>query len=290
MSRYFFLVASQIILFTTSIRAQESNDRRVVPVISTSKNTEFAPTISADGRMMVFESDVNKEKGWQLFESHLGNGGVWSTPESMESINDKCSFLAGPSLSYDGNTLYFTAFIEHVTQSEDIYYSERLDGKWTEPKSIGAPINTDVEYEGFPSISADGNSLYFIRVSTENFFDKGSKENCFVIFVSHRQQDGSWGKPEALPAFINRGCERDPKIMADNRTLIFSTIREGGKGKYDLYQTRKQMDNTWSEPVPLDFINSPESDLSPCISASGDTMFFIPKGGGHGSVNHDEVT
>ena len=218
---------------------------------------------------------VDKEKGWELFESHLDSTGNWFTPEAMKSINEKCSFLAGPSLSYDGNTLYFTAFIETITKSEDIYYSERLDGNnWTEPKSIGAPINTEENYEGFPSISADGNSLYFIRISEDNFYDKKSKENCFVIFVSHRQHDSTWSEPQALPAPINSGCERDPKIMADNHTLIFSSIREGGKGKYDLFQSRKQPDNSWSNPVALDFINSPESDQSPCISASGDVMFF----------------
>lgn len=274
MNRWASFIANLVLLISVEIRAQEYDDRRVVPGISTAKNTEFSPTISADGKLIIYESDVDKDKGWELFESHLDESGYWSTPEPLKSINEKCSFLAGPNLSYDGNTLFFTAFIENVSTSEDIYYSERLGGDiWSEPKSIGEPINTPDSYEGFPSISADGNSLYFIRTS-ENIVDKKSKENCFVIYVSYREPDGSWSPPEALPAPVNTGCERDPKILADNQTLIFSSIRDGRKGKYDLFQSRKQPDNTWSEAVPLDFVNSAESDQSPCISAAGDVMFY----------------
>lgn len=246
--------------------------RTVVSVVSTKKFNEFAPTISADGRTLIFET--NRDKDWKLYESHLEKSGRWTEPFPITAVNEKLNFLAGPSLSYDGNILYFTGFIENVTTSEDIFYSERLDDHtWSPPKSIGAPINTD-GYDGFPSISADGNSLYFIRVNEENFYDKRSKENCFMIYVSHKQSDGSWGAPELLPPSINSGCVRDPRIMADNKTLIFSAVMPGGKGKYDLYLARKTGPNTWTTPVPLDFVNSEENDQSICISASGDVMFF----------------
>ena len=270
-----FCIILVTLLLPVAISAQEYDDRRIVPGISTAKNTEFAPTISADGKLMIFESDVDKDKGWELFESHVDDRGNWSAPVPLKSINEKCSFVAGPNLSYDGNTLYFTAFIEDVSTSEDIYYSERLEGNnWSEPISVGQPVNTKDSYEGFPSISADGNSLYFIRSNEKNLVDARSKEDCFVIFVSHREPDGSWGPPEALPAPINTGCERDPKIMADNVTLIFASIRDGRKGKYDLFESRRQPDNSWSEPVPLDFVNSGESDQSPCIPAAGGMMYY----------------
>lgn len=258
------------------IHAQDANtaERKIVPVISSRKYTEFAPTISADGRTMIFES--NREKDWKLYESHRDEKGNWSEPYPITAINEKLNFLAGPSLSYDGNTLFFTGFIENVTTSEDIFFSNRVDGKtWSEPKNIGTPINTD-QYEGFPSVSADGNSFYFVRINDENPIDKKSKENCFRIFLSQKKSDGSWADPEPLPSPINMGCERDPKIMADNNTLIFSSILPNGKGKFDLYETRKNV-GKWSDPVPLDFVNSPENDQSICISASGDVMFFYSK-------------
>ena len=70
---------------------------------------------------------------------------------------------------------------------------------------------------------------------------------------------------------------RDPRIMADNHTLIFSAITPTGKGKYDLFQSRINADGTWTDARPLDFINSAENDQSPTISAAGDVIFFYTK-------------
>jgi len=263
-----------IVSFTTY--AQDPNgSKQIVPGISTTKNVEFAPTISADGKKLIFESNKNPKKGWELFESSLDAKELWSTPVPLTAINESCNFLAGPSISYDGNRLFYTAFIEGSSQSEDIYYSDRIgEGQWSKPINIGEPINTDDNYEGFPSISSDGNSLFFIRITPETGIAKKDKEPCFTIYLAKKMPDGKWGEPVALPAPINTGCERDPKIMADNHTLIFSSIREGGKGKYDMFQSTWKEDGSWTEPVALDFINSSENDQSPCISASGSDMLY----------------
>jgi outer membrane protein OmpA-like peptidoglycan-associated protein len=251
------------------------DDRRVVEGISSPEYTEFAPTISGDGRTMVFESDRSGE--WKLYESDRSPDGKWSEPVPITSVNEACVFLAGPSLSSDGNALYYTAYIEGVTESEDIYYSKRGEGDtWSEPISVGAPINTS-GYEGFPSISADGHSLYFLRTEGRPSGNRRSRESCFTIYVSHKGTDGRWAEPAPLPPRVNIGCERDPRIMADNHTLIFSSIRTGGKGKFDLYQSKLVNEGTWTEPVPLDFVNTPENDQSPCISAAGETMYYYSR-------------
>lgn len=264
------LTLSAVELFS---QTPSPDGKKRVPVVSKDKNTEFSPTISADGRTLIFES--RRGDKWELYESQQNESGEWSEPVPLKAINDKCHFLAGPSLGYDGNTLFYTAFIEDVTTSEDIFYSVRLgDKQWSEPRPVGPPINTDDQYEGFPSVSSDGSALYFIRVNPDNDFDKKAKEPCFNIFVSHKKDDGSWGEPQLLPPQVNSGCVRDPRIMADNHTLIFSAIRPEGAGKYDLFQTRLAHDGNWAEAVPLDFVNSPENDQSPCISASGTTMFY----------------
>lgn len=261
---------------TAPLYAQDALNKSRVNIISKPGSTEFSPTISADGRTMIFEAQKGnkKEDKWELYQSTLMADNQWSEPVPLTSINEKCNFIAGPCLNYDGNMLYYTAYIEGVTETEDIFYSE-LDGQeWSAPKPLGAPINTDDQYEGFPSISADGQSLYFIRQNPDYTYDRKSKEQCFRIFHATRQQDGTWSEPVPLPEPVNTGCERDPRIMADNHTLIFSSIRADGKGKYDLYQTRLRADGNWDEPVALDFVNSPESDQSPCISAEGNVMYY----------------
>ena len=58
-------------------------------------------------------------------------------------------FIGGPSLSYDGNVLYFFAS-DKEANTEDIFYSLREGEYWGSPIEIGTPINTS-RYEGFPS-------------------------------------------------------------------------------------------------------------------------------------------
>jgi hypothetical protein len=109
---------------------------------------------------MIFESDRNK--GWKLFETKLDKSGAWTEPISIESINTfgrKSDLIAGPSISYDGNDLYFFGFFMFQSESEDIYLSKRLKDGWSEPEALPYPINTD-NYEGFPSISVDGRSFF----------------------------------------------------------------------------------------------------------------------------------
>src|SRR5690606_13800068 len=99
---------------------QESLDKRRVDIISNAEGIEFSPTISADGRTMIFEAQRGrkKEDKWELYQSHLGADGKWSSPVAITAINEKCQFIAGPSLNYDGNMLYYTAYIEGVTKTE----------------------------------------------------------------------------------------------------------------------------------------------------------------------------
>lgn len=241
--------------------------------VNSDQFTEFAPSVSADGKTMIFESD--REKGWKLFESKL-QGKAWTEPAQIESINRygrKNDLIGGPSLSHDGNTLYFFAFFSLHSVSEDIYYSVREGDSWSEPINMGAPINTD-EYEGFPSISADGNTIYFIRINEQNPYNAQFDEPCFTIYRSDRDSNGRWTFPRPLPAEVNSGCERSPRIMPDSRTLVFSSIREGGKGNYDLYQTTVDDQGVWAPPVALDFVNSVGNDQAPSISASGDLMYY----------------
>src|SRR5688572_28542221 len=107
-----------LMLLSVSTFSQEPTDNKRVDVISNSRGNEFSPTISADGRIMIFET--NKGKKWELYESILGENNQWSEPAPLTSINEKCHFIAGPNLNYDANILYYTAFIEGVTKTEDI--------------------------------------------------------------------------------------------------------------------------------------------------------------------------
>lgn len=243
------------------------------PAINNAVIDEYAATIQADGKTMILQTNLEKYPGrWRLFEYKLGTDGKWGSPKSLDSINnnvDSTSLVGGPSISFDGNTLFFF-------MNNDIYYAPRLKNGWGRHRPIGAPINTP-DYEGFPSISADGKTMYYVGQNAAGPRSKEIRkreEFCTCLLKSTRQPDGTWGQPEKLPYPINFDCEKAPRIMADNKTLIFSSNRPGGKGGYDMYLTKLNELGIWSIPVPLDFVNTLEDDQSPSISAQGDLMYF----------------
>jgi outer membrane protein OmpA-like peptidoglycan-associated protein len=254
------------------------NTRKIVEGISQPNIVEFAPSISADGKTLIFES--NQSGGYKLFESKKSESGAWSDPEPLEKINargDSTVLIGGPSVSFDGNSLYFFAFFDDSYGLEDIYLSRREKDGWGEPVNLGPPVNTS-DYEGFPSISSDGSTLFFIRYNKEGPQDKDLRKlnlPCYSIYKSEKKDDGSWGEPVKLPNPINLECEKAPRIMADNRTLVFASNRPGGLGEYDLYQTQLNVYDEWDPPVPLEYVNSEKSDQFCAISASGDLMYFV---------------
>ncbi|MFT6865895.1 MAG: outer membrane protein OmpA-like peptidoglycan-associated protein [Cyclobacteriaceae bacterium] len=263
--------------FADSIRYFRSTAKPIPELNSTA--IEYAPSISADGRTMIIES--NRDGRYKLYDSRLVNG-KWTTPNPIDAINnygDSTDLIGGPSVSFDGNVLYFFASFREGLGSEDIYYSERTGETWTAPKNIGAPVNSR-GYEGFPSISADGKTMYFVRQnfdgpSNEELAKQWVNKACFSIHVSYKNADGSWGKPELLPSPVNLDCEKAPRIMADNRTLIFASNRVGGQGDFDLYQSRLNEVGDWTKPLALEYINTSYPDQFSSISAQGDLLYFV---------------
>ena len=279
-SLFFFTIMAGL----TPLEAQDLTEVKPVSdkvkapgAINSDEYVEYAPSISADGKTMIIESDQNNQ--WQLFESKLQPDNTWSALVPLDNVNnygDSLDLIGGPSISYDGNILYFFASFREGYGSEDIYYSTREGDSWSEPRNIGPPINT-AGYEGFPSVSSNGKDLYFTKIKDVSDLDieKDFSESCYEIWVSHKGDNGYWSEPEKLPYPVNNLCDKSPRIMADNRTLIFSSYRPGVKGSYDLFQSTINEDDEWTTPVPLDYVNTPEGDQFACISASGEILYFF---------------
>lgn len=264
---YFRSISLFFLLFSYSSGYSQT---KLLPPINTEEFTEYAPTISSDGKTMIFQSD--RDGKWNLYESKINKLGRWSLPKSLEKINsfrDSLSLIGGPSLSYDGNVLYFFASNKEA-DTEDIFYSLREGESWGEPIALGEPINSN-DYEAFPSIAADGSSMFFTKKSKLRELEG---ETCYEIYRTTKNREGKWTEPLALPPPINLGCERAPRIMSDGKTLIFSSIREGGKGNFDLYVTQLQDNLEWTNPVNMDFVNTAVKDQFGAVSAAGDRLYI----------------
>lgn len=228
--------------------------------------SQHSPTISPDGKMLIFQSDYDNPGHYQCvikFKTPLG----WTPPIPLLFANTKMN-TAGPFITYDQNNLLLTSDQKGGKGDVDLWISKR--GKlWGRPENMGAPINSP-GYDGFGSISPDGKTLYFTRESRDK---KGTDKFC--LFMSTRS-GGAWTEPVRMPQPVNSEySDFAPTILADGKTIIFSSNRTGGFGGYDLYKTEMMSGGKWSVPVNLgDTINTKYDERIVSVPASGDTLYY----------------
>jgi len=179
-----------------------------------------------------------------------------------------------PAITVDEELFILTSNIPFSAKSfqEDMFYSVKEQGVWTERKVFPKPITT-LNNEGAQSISADGNTMVFTACN-----QAGGKGSC-DIYITYRVGN-QWIKPQNIGSPVNtRNWESQPSLSADGRTLYFVSNRPGGFGKKDIWVSTLTDTNTWTPPVNLGpTINTKEEEESPYIHADGKTLFFSSDG------------
>ena len=128
-----------------------------------------------------------------------------------------------------------------VTIDDDIYSVDLRKSTFSPHK-----LNINTKYiECSPSLSPDGNTLYFVSDRPGGF---GGKD----IWSSERLSNGNWSEPVNLGSKVNTAeDEESPFMMADGATLYFSSKGHNGMGGYDIFSTTQNDDGLWSKPENL---------------------------------------
>lgn len=257
------------------------------------ENPEYYPTISVDGKTFIFtrlDKDPAAYRGKnENFYVSSKRDDTWFPAYPLREVNTIFNEGA-PTLSSDGRTLVFTAcefmgdYGPHRKGfgSCDLFMSVNEGNQWQPPVNMGAPINT-AHWESQPSLSADGNTLYFIRGTPSRTGVKNQD-----IYVTHKNAEGKWSVPERLSNKINTpGREESVHIHPDGRTLFFSSNGHTGMGGLDLYVSRKNENGEWDEPVNLGYpINTHADENSILVSSDGKLAFYASdKEGGFGKLD-----
>lgn len=251
-----------LILFSQQAFTQ-AKIRRLPNSINNPSINVTAPFISLDGSAILFTSDYADEGTLVYFSQR--DPGDWRTPvELPQHLNARLQYLKGYALSPDGKTIYITSAKSGGVGGYDIWASEQQGTTWGPIKNLFLPINTKGN-EGCPSFTPDGNTLYFMRCEK---MDMRTADRC-KLFVAKKKPNGQWDEPTELPANINTGNSQTPRIGADGETLIFSSnMLTPNKGGMDLYVT-KFKNGTWSDPLPIDVVNSAKDDQFVSTQANG---------------------
>jgi hypothetical protein len=158
---------------------------------------------------------------------------------------------------------------------EDIYYTQKdAGGKW----HLAIPFRWNTTNDEAPLCwSADGLTLYLTK-------EVDGQSDIFVSTFVERQ---GWSEPKGLTDINTSANETGLSISADGNFLYFCSDKEGGNGKFDIYQCVKQGKH-WSKPKNLGVnINTSMSEISPFINPNGKALFFSSNGYKDGMGGYD---
>jgi len=231
--------------------------------------SNFSPTIYKDG--IVFTTDrstvtaKSKMYAWtgkpflDMYFAKPDKTGGWSIPEALKGdINGK--YHDGPATFSNDTVMYFTRnnYIGKKTKkgADDvvnlkIYESTYRNNAWTKVEEF--PYNSNDYSTGHPTLSKDGNTMYFVS-------DMPGGLGGTDIWMT-KKVDGKWNQPVNLGAVINTPYnEMFPSLFADT-LLYFSSQGHTNLGGLDIFTSVKNND-TWSQPENMGYpINTSYDDF-----------------------------
>ncbi len=137
-------------------------------------------TLSPDGRTLYFVSDrPGGYGGKDIWQSRRDDRGDWSAPVNLgTTVNteyDEASVFMHP----DGKTLYFSSQGHNSMGGFDIFKTQYIGGRWTEPENLGHPINTPGD-DLFFSMTKDGETGFYSTYREDGY---GGSDIYMITFL-----------------------------------------------------------------------------------------------------------
>ncbi len=196
--------------------------------LNTPKN-EGAPSISADGKTFVFTA-CNRRDGLGRCDLYISRkiGDKWTIPRNMGSPINSRYIERHPSLSPDGNTLYFASNRKGTKGSEDLWFSKFDGEKWSVPVNLGDSINSN-GIEWSPFMHPDNQTLYFVS-------DGHPGMGGLDIFKSTKIGDNVWTKAVNIGYPINtKDDEQSLFVSVSGELALIASDRANDGNGLDIY-------------------------------------------------------
>ena len=216
----------------------------------------------------------------------------WSTPINVGPMVNTASLDAGPSISKDGLTLYFSSDRIGGFGSQDIWVTKRatLESPWGAPENLNT-INT-AALEQVPALSRDEHWLFFNS-------DRDGGCGGVDIWASFRvnTHDDFWQTPINLGPGVQCGIGVNSRSFDGGVSyfenedggapqLFFGSARDGGLGGNDIYVSAQQADGSFGPASLVTELNSPQDDQRPVPRFDGLELFlFSNRAGGLGGFD-----
>ena len=248
-----------------------------------SKYNEYLPYLTPDGESFYFLRQVSEghsatfykreleTKIWRLYRSDrrdtsYSNGIELSAPFNTSENEGSMSMTA------DNRVMYYSRMVmKNGSLNCDIFCTTFANGRWSGFESAGSNVNSDKTWESQPSVTADGEYLYF---ASNREGGMGGTD----IWRCHRLPNGDWSRAENMGPSINTpGNEKCPFIHADGKTLYFASEGWQGFGGYDMYFINVN-DTYLQRPTNMGLpINSEADEICFGVTTDGQRGYYASK-------------
>jgi hypothetical protein len=201
--------------------------------------------------------------------------GVWSQPQVAPFsgiYDDNCA-----AFSADGQRFYFTSNRPlsvggEPEEESGIWFVERANPSWSEPRYIGSPTNLD----------RDEGTLYVGAVL-------GDSRGGYDVYRS-RFVEGHYTALENLGEPINTELSEYVVLTAsDESFLVYYRFHRAKKADAGLYVSSRLGTDVWSEPVYLDGKLGLDWGFDASLSPDGRYLFLLDRGVGVYWVDADVI-
>ncbi|OJJ17219.1 hypothetical protein BKI52_31415 [marine bacterium AO1-C] len=262
----------------------KTTPRTFAPTVVNTDSIEINTVFNFSFTEMFFTRIINKK--FTIYHSELIEGN-WTAPQPIQMFKnqEKESVAIDPTITQDGNTMYFLGISpeDHLKKSKpDIYRTQKVDGKWQLATKVGYPISTPEYAESYPVVVADG-SLYF---TSDRPGGLGKRD----IYRAQYLGDGQFASPVNIGSAVNsEKSERSTYVSPDESFLITANTYSDQKG----FAVSFKKKGKWQRPVSFDLgepINEGWIYFCPYMTPDNKYFFFSkrlsspPKSGWRGVI------
>lgn len=278
--RYYFLSIIGLAFVLHSCKSIDSNNSYLGQELPGITPKLFAPSIVNTDDIEI--NTVFNSSFTELFFTRIIDGSFvihhseliddnWTAPQpiQMHSDQDTKSVAIDPSITQDGNTMYFLGISPEDRSNKafpDIYRSQKVNGKWQIASKVEYPISTEEYAESYPVVVADG-SLYFTSDRPDSF---GKRD----IYRAQYLGDRKFDTPVNIGSEVNsEKNERSTYVSPDESYLITANTYTDEKGFAISFKENKK----WQTPIYFDLGEPLIKDwiyFCPYVSPDGKYFFF----------------
>jgi Tol biopolymer transport system component len=218
--RFYFSIADSAGATIMEMRWEEGAWGDPAPASFTSGYGDVDPFVSPDGNRLFYGSKAPREgdeaeDDWQIWVVDW-QGDDWGEARPMSDAVNSGARQIYPAVAGDG-TLYFQSTRQGTLGESDIFVSRLVDGEYAPAENVGAPVSSEFA-EGDVYVAPD--QSYIIFVSSDRPGGYGSGD----LYISFRQDDGSWSNEQNLGSSINTDrYDYCPMMSPDGEYFFYSS-------------------------------------------------------------------